>query len=178
MKRFMTVLAILATCVGILSFFAFDLPSRFGDWYYAVYLTPKVIAVKPSQWSTTITAQIVNNNPYPIYSVQLEISETNTGSNIDGVQIKPDSHILPTTFSTSTDMNAFVISGYSKLDGKKWKRSIVYQIDAHSTVNVVITIPATTIPEKFILRATDFGRDANPILQQQAATLVNFNIKD
>jgi len=173
----MTILGIIGLIVGIIGFFAFDLPSHLSDWYYAVYLTPKTIFVEKGDWSTTKSVQIVNNKPYPIYSIQLEVSEANTGTNIDNIDIKPQPHIVSTNFSTSTDMNAFVISGYSKLDNRKWKRSIIYQIDAHSSFSINLTVPASSVAEKFNLRITDFSKDSNAILQQNAATFVNFQIK-
>ncbi|MFA6050446.1 MAG: hypothetical protein WC761_04595 [Candidatus Paceibacterota bacterium] len=173
----MEILSVIALLAGIIGFFAFDLPSKVRDLYYAVYLTPKSILVDKSEWSTIKTVEIVNNNPHPIYSVQLEISEANAGSNMDNLMITPRPHIVSTSYSTTTDMNAFVISGRSNLTGKKWKQSIIYEIGARSAVPIQVTIPASSRSEKFILRITDYGRESNSIHEQEGATLIKFDIK-
>ena len=120
----------------------------------------------------------MNNNPYPIYAVQLKISEVTQNSNIDDIEIKPQSYIINTNFSSSTDMNAFIISGYSKINDKKWKRSIIYKIDSHSQIDIQLTIPPPSAQEEFKLEITDFSKEARDILEnQQNATRVDFQIK-
>lgn len=172
------ILTAVATVTGLISFFIFDVPSRIKEIRYAVYLTPKTIFINQSNWATKKSLQIVNNNAYPIYAVQLKISETKIGSNIDGFQIKPQPHLINTNFSSTTDMNGIVVSGNSKTDNKKWKRALIYKIDPHSQIDVELTIPASTRSERFNLKITHFQKESINILEQKNTTLFPFEVKD
>jgi hypothetical protein len=174
----MAVLGALAVIVGLIAFFFFEVPSYLKDKYYAVYLTPKLISVEKGGWGIKKSVQIVNNNPYPIYAVQIKLSEITSNSNIDDVQIKPQPDIMETTYSSSTDVNAFIISGYSKVDSKKWKRSIIYKIDPHSQINIMITIPTSLTAEKLKLAITDFRKEPINIFEDGNKTLFPFEIKN
>lgn len=174
----MGILVGVSAVVGLISFFAFDAPSYIRDWYYSVYITPKLISIEKGDWEVIKYVQIVNNNPYPIFAVQLELIEVNSGSNIENVKIQPQPNIVATNFSTSTDMNAFVISGFSKFSGKKWKRSIIYQIDPRSQVGIRVTIPSSSMREEFKLQIADFRKEAMNILQSQGTTRIDFQVKN
>lgn len=176
LKKSMTILGEIFLVVGAINLFVFDIPSRFSEWYYAVYLAPKAIFVDKNEWSTTKSAEIVNNNPYPIYNVQLKILEDETGTNIDSIVIKPESYIISTNFSSSTDMNAFVISGVSKIDGRKWKVTPIYKIDAHSSININLVIPPSNKPEEFRLKIMNFNKESNDFYQRENSTLVKFKM--
>ena len=178
-NKLMSILGGVVIIISLISFFFLDVPSFFKEWYYSIYITPKTISVDKSNWAIKKSVQIVNNNPYPIYAVQLKISEVTQNSNIDDIEIKPQSYIINTNFSSSTDMNAFIISGYSKINDKKWKRSIIYKIDSHSQIDIQLTIPPPSAQEEFKLEITDFSKEARDILEnQQNATRVDFQIKN
>ncbi len=170
------ILSILATIISFVSFFLFDIPSSLNSWYYAVYLTPKIISVNKSDWATKKSIQIVNNNPYPIYAVQLKISEITLNSNIDDIQIKPQPYIIETKFSSSTDMNGLVTS--ENLNGKKWRRSVIYVVNSHSKIDIQLTIPPAPTREKFKLEITDFRKESTNIFESGNTTLIPFYFKD
>lgn len=170
----MEILGILAIIITAITFFLFDIPTRIREWRYSIHLTPKVVSINKSNWVTTKKILIVNNNPYPIFTVKLEISEKKLGTNIDHIKIKPEPYITPTNFNPTTDLNAFIISGVSKITGKKWKRSIIYQIDAGSSINIKLTIPPPVKAEEFKLRIASFSKESNPVFNTKNATRINF----
>lgn len=168
--------------IGLVTFVLLDIPTFFREWFYAVYLTPKKIQLGPSDWAAVKQIQVVNNNRYPIYSVQLRIYEKTKGSNIDAIQIQPVSerHLIERIGQQNgyeIDLNAFVISGHTK-DGLRWKRAFINKVNQNSEIDIKITIPASKRKADLKLKITNFEKEAAGVLQKEGAVAMSFKIID
>lgn len=153
-------------------FFVFDFPAKIKALLFAVSVTPKIISVGKSDWVTKTSIQVVNNKSYPIYSVQLEFAEIVQDSQIDGVVIKPEPHMVD-----GIDMNAFVISKEDKKTKLKTKVAPLHQLNSQTTLNVHVSIPATKKTEEFRIKVVGYKKNPASVREQGKATLVNFDLK-
>ena len=177
----MAILASLAVILGIISFLFFDVPTKWKEWRYGVYLTPKKIISVPSDWVMTKNLQVVNNNPYPIYAVELRISEKNNSENLNKVRTKvsKEEHAIqmPNKVLFPVDLNAFEIFGKNK-NGESWRRLVVYKINPRSHMDIEIELPATKDLNKFDIKLTYFSKEASPIRKNDNSVAIQFQIHD
>jgi len=164
----------IAVTIPLIGFYFFDVPSYFNEMRYAVYLTPKVVSVGKSDWTVKKIAQIANNNPYPIYHLQVEMRETPLGSNIDKIVITPEPYNVRTEYSTTTNLNGFVLGGNTKSTGKKWRCAIIYKVNAHSKIDVEFSIPPSPRQERFELELISFQREPLDFFEKSKITYFRF----
>lgn len=163
--------------IGLIAFFVFDIPTKIKEWRYSIYLTPKIITIEPSKWNTTKSILAVNNNPYPIYSVQLKISEDLNGGYITNIKSEVSKENYPHNFGDAEiDLNAFVISGLSKKEN--WQRIILHKIDPNSSIDIKLLIPQGENSSKLKLKITNFNKEAASVLTQDRSIAVPFEIID
>jgi hypothetical protein len=158
------------------------MPSKFREWRYSLYVVPNKIVIKPQNFTEIRNIQIVNNNPYPIYSVQLKIIEKNNSLNLTELKVKV---LTEEVFFEETDKqkmkpldrNAFEIHGETK-DGNKWRRPIIYKINANSHVDIAITFPPAKTGSHLLFQITHFTREDSPIRLINDSIYTEFHIYD
>lgn len=168
----MEILGVVIGIIGLVIFFIFEFPSKLKGLLFAVSVSPREISVDKSDWVTKTSIDVKNNKPYPLYSLQLELIETNSGSSIDDISIEPQSHMVG-----NINMNAFVISKEDKKSNIRTKVVPLHKIDAQSSLPINISIPATQKLEKYKIRVANYKKTPTPIREQGKATFVNFDLQ-
>lgn len=157
-----TLLTLLLAFIAIVGFFWGDIPSIIQSRKYEVYLSPERIHI-PAGWGIINNIQIINNNPYPIYSVQIEVTDEKNVIDFKGIEIeKIDAQSIP----VSLDNSYVVDMSYFQFIGQNFMTVFVYRVDSRSVANLKISMPYSPMDNNLQFRIADFQKEPAGILRR------------
>ena len=115
---------------------------------YSLFLDPKHIYISPG-FSKIKSIKIVNNKDFPIYQIGIKIAVESGDLSVDDVNLKPkDESKLESDIGGVTVSHDVFGIGVITNEGKRENHIYIYDVDAHSTKELIANINANNMRKK------------------------------
>jgi len=140
--------------------------TEFNKKTYSMFITPESIKVSKG-YSKKSLLKIVNNNDYPLYQIDLQISVDEGDLSVDDVKLTSKETTKIET-KLGSEKNNVTVSwdeiGIQTINqgGKKANHRIIYSIDAHTTKEYLVDINANKVSTESKVGFRIVRTDKNP----------------